>query len=52
VAEYSTPEKTMGEFFTENVYRRSPEESYERLLEHLRKLFPQVPEKDLRKFLK
>ena len=52
VAEYSTPEKTMGEFFTENVYRRSPEESYERLLEHLRKLFPRVPEKDLRKFLK
>ena len=52
VAEYSTPEKTMGEFFTENVYRRSPEESYERLLLHLRKLFPRVPEKDLRKFLK
>ena len=52
VAEYSTPEKNMGEFFTENVYRRSPEESYERLLEHLRKLFPRVPEKDLRKFLK
>ena len=52
VAEYSTPEKTMGKFFTENVYRRSPEESYERLLEHLRKLFPRVPEKDLRKFLK
>ena len=52
VAAYSTPEKTMGEFFTENVYRRSPEESYERLLEHLRKLFPRVPEKDLRKFLK
>ena len=52
VAEYSTPEKTMGEFFTENVYRRSPEESYERLLLHLRKLFPRAQEKDLRKFLK
>ena len=52
VAEYSTPEKTMGEFFTENVYRRSPEESYERLLEHLMKLFPRAQEKDLRKFLK
>ena len=52
VAEYSTPEKSMGEFFTENVYRRSPEESYERLLLHLRKLFPRAQEKDLRKFLK
>ncbi len=52
VAEYSTPEKTMGEFFTDNVYRRTPEESYERLLEHLKKLFPRVQEKDLKKFLK
>ena len=52
VAEYSTPEKTMGEFFTENVYRRTPEESYERLLEHLVKLVPGAREKDLRKFLK
>ena len=52
VAEYSTPEKTMGEFFTENVYRRTPEESYARLLEHLVRLFPRAQEKDLRKFLK
>ncbi|MBO6013911.1 MAG: hypothetical protein J6P48_00425 [Oscillospiraceae bacterium] len=52
VAEYSTPEKTMGEFFTDNVYRRTPEESYERLLEHLKKLFPRALETDLKKFLK
>ena len=52
VAEYSTPEKTMGEFFTYNVYRRTPEESYERLLEHLKKLFPRAQETDLKKFLK
>ena len=32
--------------------RRTPEESYERLLEHLKKLFPRVQEKDLKKFLK
>lgn len=52
VAEYSTPEKTMGEFFTDNVYRRTPEESYERLMEHLKKLFPRAQEKELKKFLK
>ena len=52
VAEYSTPEKTMGEFFTDNVYRRTPEESYERLLEHLKKLVPRAQEKELKKFLK
>lgn len=40
VAEYSTPEKLMGSSFTDKVYRRSPEESYERLTEHFRKLFP------------
>jgi hypothetical protein len=42
----------MGEFFTENVYRRKPEESYERLLEHLMRLFPRAQERELRKFLK
>ena len=51
VAEYSTPEKFMGEYF-EQVYQRKPEESYERLMEHLISLFPQVPEKNLKKFLK
>ena len=52
VAEYSTPEIFMGEAFTENVYKRKPEESYERLMEHLMKLFPAEAEKSLKKFLK
>ena len=52
VAEYSTPEAFMGESFSENVYQRPPEESYERLLDHLRRLFPRVPEKELKRFLK
>ena len=52
VAEYSTPEKFMGEAFTENVYRRTPEESRLRLLEHLSGLFPQAGEKQLRRLLK
>lgn len=52
VAEYSTPEKWFGQNFTDLVYQRTPEESYDRLLTHLISLFPSVPEISLRKFLK
>lgn len=52
VAEYSTPEKFMGTEFSDKVYQRSPEESYERLFEYLSGLFPKVPGKDLKRFLK
>ena len=52
VAEYSTPEKHLGSSFAEAVYIREPKESYERLLEHLAKLFPNVPVSDLKRFLK
>ena len=52
VAAYSTPEKFMGEAFTERVYARSPEESRDRLLEHLHELLPAASEKELRRFLK
>ncbi len=50
-AEYATPETFMGSAFSENVYRRPPEESYLRLLEHLRTLLPGTPEQALKKFL-
>ena len=52
VAEYSTPEILMGERFTDSVYRRSPEESYERIFDHFRELFPDTDEETIRKFLK
>ena len=52
VAQYSTPEKFMGSAFTDAVYRRSPEESYNRLLDRLAALFPRATEKQLKKFLK
>ena len=52
VAQYSTPEKQMGDWFYANVYAREPEESYDRLLEHLAKLFPDTALSDLKKFLK
>ena len=52
VAEYSTPERSFGESFSENVYLCSPEESYDRLLNHLAGLFPGTPGKELKRFLK
>ena len=52
VAQYSTPEKFMGSAFSDAVYRRSPEESYNRLLDRLAILFPRATEKQLKKFLK
>ena len=51
VAEYSTPEVFMGKSFSDSVYRRSPRESYQRLLDHMKELFPFAEEKVLRKFL-
>ncbi len=51
VAEYSTPEKFMGGDFTGQVYARSPEESYARVLAHLRKLLPDVDESLIQKIL-
>ena len=52
VAEYSTPEKHLGDGFAAVVYAREPKESYERLFEHLVRLFPNVPAAELKKFLK
>jgi hypothetical protein len=52
IAEYSTPERFFGADFTDRVYQRTPEESYQRLLEHLKSLFPDTEEALLRKILK
>ncbi len=52
VAEYSTPEKFFGEAFTDTVYQRQPEESLQRILEHMHTILPDVPDKSLRIFLK
>lgn len=51
VAEYSTPEKMMGERFSEKVYARSPEESYERITAHFQSLFPYEDTDVLKKFI-
>ena len=52
VAEYTTPEQMMGAGFTDRVYVRSPEESYERLMAHFRELFPDEDERTLKKFIR
>ena len=52
VAEYSTPEAVMGDGFTERVYSRPPEESYEKLMEHFCRLFPNEDIKVIKKFIK
>ena len=51
VAEYSTPEK-LWDGFAETVYARSPEESYRRVLRHLREILPWAEEEKLRNILK
>jgi hypothetical protein len=52
VAEYSTPEKFMGDYFTDRVYRREPKESYRLVFEHLRTILPQASDEQIRKLLK
>lgn len=52
VARYTTPEKLYGKEFTDSVYQRSPEESKERIKRHLTELFPEVPEKDILRFMR
>lgn len=51
IAEYSTPEKFFGKKFSDEVYKRTPEESYERLLRHFRKILPNAEEEQIRKLL-
>ena len=52
IAEYSTPEHFMGTDFVERVYARTPEESYERILDHMKKILPETEEQAIRKLLR
>ena len=52
VAEYATPEQVMGSAFTDAVYQRKPEESYQRIAEHIKRLFPKTDDAAVQKFLK
>ncbi len=52
VAQYSTPEKFFGEEFRKEAYRRTPEESFTRVLGQLKKILPDAEEAVLRKILR
>ena len=52
IAEYSTPEQFWGDEFTNEVYKRTPEESLERLVEHLKTILPGIPEEQIRKIIR
>ena len=52
VAEYSTPERFLGDAFCEAVYRRTPEESRERVEKHLQELLPDAEPAQIAKILK
>ena len=52
IAEYSTPEKFMGKKFSNAVYKRTPEESYARVLKHLKKILPDAGESEIERILR
>ena len=51
VAEYATPEWFFGEEFYERTYCREPEESFERIFRHMKGLFPDASDEDIKKVL-
>ena len=51
VAEYSTPEKFFGKIFSNNVYKRTPEESYIKIFNHLKQILPEASDKAIKKIL-
>ncbi len=52
IAEYSTPERFLGKKFTDSVYKRTPEESYERVLKQFKKILPDAEEGEIERILK
>lgn len=48
VARYATPERRFGDKFSQQVYQSKPEQSKERILQHLEDLFPAQKEKLLK----
>ena len=52
IAEYSTPEQFLGKRFTDKVYKRTPEQSYERVFKQFKKILPGVEDEWITKILK
>ena len=51
MAEYARPEWFFGDEFYEKTYSREPKESYERIFSHIKELFPEASDLDIKKFL-
>lgn len=51
VTRYATPERRFGEEYMERIYDREPEESFQRLFDHLNSLLGNQYEKQIRKLL-
>ena len=51
IARYATPESHFGADFTDKVYVHTPEQSAQRILDHLEKLLPQATPAQLRALL-
>ena len=52
VARYSTPEELFGYDFTSSAYSRDPLESRDRIISHIKKLFPDANDADILKIIK
>ena len=52
VAEYAAPEELFGYDFITSVYQRDPQESRERMMQHLLSILPDASEQQLTKILK
>ena len=52
VAEYSTPEKFLGKKFCDAVYKRTPEESYARIVRQLKKILPGADQSLIEKMIR
>ena len=52
VAEYSTPEKFLGKKFCDVVYKRTPEESYARIVRHFKKILPDADQTLIEKMIR
>ena len=52
VAEYSTPEKFLGKKFCDAVYKRTPEESYARIVRHFKKILPDADQTLIEKMIR
>ena len=52
VSVYSTPEAMFGRDIVASAYHLEPEEAHQRLVDHIREMFPDTDEKTIRKLIK